>query len=617
MRLAILSIFFLSTLAPLASHAQQPNCGTLPDVFIVLDRSGSMRSSSKWHHAKAAVNKLTADFAGQIRFGLMLFPGSSSCAAGRVDVQIADNTAGAITGRLNSTAPGGNTPMAHSLTAARSYLTGLNSGHDKFVILITDGKANCGQSPDSPVAALASSGIKTFVVGFGSGVDPGQLNRLASLGQTALGGSTKYYKADSPTQLTQALQAIGTFVSCCGNGVLDPGEQCDSAITAGPGACPTSAAACDDKNACTNDAVTGAACAATCSHTPVTKAKNGDGCCPPGATSLQDNDCKPACGNGALEAGERCDPGITSGVGACPKTCDDKNACTDDAPTGKDCDVSCQFTPVTKPRDNDGCCPPSANAANDNDCSPNCGNGVLEPGEKCDTAIAAGQTGACPTVCDDNDPCTTDAISGSACNQVCAFTPVTQPKNNDGCCPAAANSLNDNDCKPVCGNGALEAGELCDIKIASGPGKCVEPADCDDQDPCTKDEVVGKDCNAKCAYSQVTPDPLKQDGCCLKGDSLRTDADCPPECTPDRTQNCIDLCQHVACKDGEYCVGGNCRPWPKQANEPGNGGNHTINGLASAKGGCSVGSKAATSQQGLGLALSLLCLLFALRRRRP
>jgi cysteine-rich repeat protein len=57
----------------------------------------------------------------------------------------------------------------------------------------------------------------------------------------------------------------------CGNKKLDPGEACDKAITAGqPGACP-SLADCDDKNKCTTDSVTGSAadCSAECSHAPI------------------------------------------------------------------------------------------------------------------------------------------------------------------------------------------------------------------------------------------------------------------------------------------------------------------------------------------------------------
>jgi hypothetical protein len=40
--------------------------------------------------------------------------------------------------------------------------------------------------------------------------------------------------------------------------------------------------------------------------------------------------------------------------------------------------------------------------------SPECGNGIVEPGENCD--------GNCPTSCDDGDVCTRDMLRGTDCN---------------------------------------------------------------------------------------------------------------------------------------------------------------------------------------------------------
>jgi len=52
--------------------------------------------------------------------------------------------------------------------------------------------------------------------------------------------------------------------------------------------------------------------------------------------------------------------------------------------------------------------------------SPPCGNGRVDPGETCDTAIPAGAPGACPPPdCDDHVPCTKDTPSGSDCTATC------------------------------------------------------------------------------------------------------------------------------------------------------------------------------------------------------
>jgi cysteine-rich repeat protein len=248
----------------------------------------------------------------------------------------------------------------------------------------------------------------------------------------------------------------------CGNGALEPGEACDTAVTAGDGLCPAS---CDDADSCTSDILLGGDCQASCLNTPITENVAGDSCCLPGATSVDDADCPAACGNAVIESGEVCDTGIAAGdPGACPTTCGDGIACTADALVGDGtCGAACTNTPITAPANGDGCCPSGATSANDNDCTPSCGNGVVGGGETCDIAIAAGSPGACPTSCADANACTTDLlVAGGTCTAACSNTPITAPVAGDSCCPAGQTSLTDADCAPVCGNSLVEAGEQCD-----------------------------------------------------------------------------------------------------------------------------------------------------------
>ncbi len=517
----------------LSRPAQAQLCGDKPDMLIVLDRSGSM-ATTKWTQAKAAVNAVVAANTGAIRFGLLLFPYPDYCSVSGVQVAVGNNTGSAISSTLNATSASGSaTPIAAALSSAYSYLVTIDPGKKKYVLLITDGSENCNANPVSAVATLYGAGIKTFVVGFGSGVNSTQLNSMAQAGGTALSGSTKYYQANNQSQLSAALKAIAGQVNCCGNGKLDAGEACDTAIASGaPGACPTW---CNDKNVCTKDTLTGSKCTAKCTYALITQPAHGDGCCPPGATSKTDNDCKIVCGNGLLEAGETCDPGIVSGAGKCPTVadCDDKNACTKDLLAGSACTLKCKNVPVQpNASTKDGCCPPGANAITDADCTPVCGNGVLEAGEKCDPKIVSG-AGKCPSLsdCDDKDKCTVDGLTGSGCNVSCTHTKLTaNPTAKDGCCPKGASSLTDKDCAPVCGNGVLEAGEACDPGITAGAGKCKTLADCDDKNACTKDELAGSGCNVTCKHTAYTASKAKKDGCCPTGASSLTDADCPAGC---------------------------------------------------------------------------------------
>jgi hypothetical protein len=252
----------------------------------------------------------------------------------------------------------------------------------------------------------------------------------------------------------------------CGNGILDTGETCDTGIATGTGACPTS---CDDGMVCTSDTLTGGGCTAACTNTPIPEG-TADACCPEGATPATDPDCTASCGNGAVEAGETCDTAITSGAGACPASCDDAIGCTTDAMTGSECTAACTHTAITTASGTtvDMCCPSGATHASDTDCPATCGDGTLDSGEACDTAIAAGSAGACPTACDDSMACTTDVlVSGGTCMAMCSHTAITTPIAGDSCCPAGANHNTDTDCPAMCGNGVTEGpGETCDPPAA-------------------------------------------------------------------------------------------------------------------------------------------------------
>jgi hypothetical protein len=289
----------------------------------------------------------------------------------------------------------------------------------------------------------------------------------------------------------------------CGNLVKEAGEKCD-------GDCPTGARSCDDNMACTEDFVQGMRCTRECAHR--LKGASGtmkDGCCPTGMMAPADADC-PGCGNGMTEInlGEKCD-------GNCPASCpdtdpspcvsfeltgtgcnvecrqvtitarvnDDKccpagassandNDCTPTCQPGPTecaarecmtgelrgmpgaCDAECVYTPITVPANGDSCCPQDANANNDNDCTPSCGNRVPEAGEDCD--------GNCPA-CESSDRCiaATSEPGSDACHPGrCMMSPVDPA---GVCCPAGSTfeQSGDRDC-PGCGNGTVDSGEDCD-----------------------------------------------------------------------------------------------------------------------------------------------------------
>jgi hypothetical protein len=324
----------------------------------------------------------------------------------------------------------------------------------------------------------------------------------------------------------------------CNNGAIESGETCDPQSSC-PTTCPWMG--------CARRKLTGAVatCTAACADDGTqTACAHGDGCCPPTCNASTDNDCKPKCGNGVVEAGEKCD-------GNCPMTCPNvgcqKRKLMGDPAT---CSAECvNDTVIATCTPGDGCCASGCTSVNDSDCSCQCGNGVVEAacGEKCD--------GNCPTSCPAMG-CQLRTLMGTGCGVQCVNGAMeTQCKNGDSCCPSACNANNDNNCTPVCGNSVVETGETCDP-----PSACQTQSDaCVDNDDTLKMRTgVVAQCTFKC---MTMPRP------CL----ATTDAHCPSACTPCgatcTTGQDIDcrlangaVCSSnnqcsVACTDGHCCAG--------------------------------------------------------------
>src|SRR5262249_183134 len=150
--------------------------------------------------------------------------------------------------------------------------------------------------------------------------------------------------------------------------------------------------------------------------------------------------------------------------------------------------------------------------------------------ETCDTGIAAGQPGACPTSCNDGNSCTIDALQNAGtCTAACTTTPVTMCRSGDGCCPLGCTNVNDGDCAPTpsSGNGLVEPGETCATGLAAGqPGAC--PTSCNDGNSCTIDVLQNAGtCMAACTTTPVTM-CRSGDGCCPLGCTNVNDGDCAP-----------------------------------------------------------------------------------------
>jgi hypothetical protein len=247
-----------------------------------------------------------------------------------------------------------------------------------------------------------------------------------------------------PPNAADAAAISGGRAQTCGNGVFDEGESCEADDAAHP--CPT-AADCDDGDACTQDEVRGSAeaCDARCVSRPIRAQVSGDGCCITEPDASADADCLPKCGNGKKEMGEVCD-------GACPTRCPVSAGCQQQMLRGsaEGCDAECVEVTITAPQDGDGCCPDGANATIDGDCT------------GCRTAE--------------------DCAFAERCNAGTCECPGMPSATNPEHCGRCGNACDESEecdngkCEPLCGNGRIDDGEVCDESAAgwtNSSGACV------------------------------------------------------------------------------------------------------------------------------------------------
>lgn len=241
-----------------------------PQVMLVLDKSGSMVLNdwdhdadpdtpelTRWRSLHGVVEGIVAGFDAQMELGAVLFP-SLAARANYAQACLMSATPETPVGPLQgavvlaalppadadgATIQGG-TPATAGIKLAVEHLSGREPGPRRYLVLVTDGAANCKEDPASTheiadvydealaptvAAAHAEHGIATFVVGVDiqditSPVLPdGQpdatntherLNEVAIAGGMPRPGPEKFHNAQNQLELAAALTAIAQQVSC-------------------------------------------------------------------------------------------------------------------------------------------------------------------------------------------------------------------------------------------------------------------------------------------------------------------------------------------------------------------------------------------------------------------
>ncbi|MEO8876467.1 MAG: vWA domain-containing protein [Polyangiaceae bacterium] len=222
-----------------------------PNLYFVLDRSGSMLDDGKWQTVRQVVANVVEKIGPRAKFGVALFsdPAGQGCTPGKevMPVRTGDSpagTAGVTTNEViatTSVGASGGTPTATTLLALAPAIEALPGR--TFVILATDGGPNCNGSaicdaahcianienvagcptggpfdcctnttgaPDAnlncldadptidAIAALKTKNVPTYVVGIpGSAPYASLLDQLALAGGTARGSEPQYYSVSS------------------------------------------------------------------------------------------------------------------------------------------------------------------------------------------------------------------------------------------------------------------------------------------------------------------------------------------------------------------------------------------------------------------------------------
>jgi len=264
------------------------------NMLIVVDKSGSMSTvpngyqKTKWAGAVDSLKTALTPSDTLIKYGMLLFPYSSTAAATscelatgetavNIPVGVAAETVPKINDLMGTTTPGGGTPTAAALASALDYYTsgaGVLLEGQKYVLLVTDGGPNCNagiaclpgsctanmdnspavcgktvanccdvsvksaQNPNpqtlclddqnvlTKIQALAAEGIKTFVVGIpGTEAYAGYLDAFATAGGVPVTDPAKTHKYYEVTGENGLLDTFNTITTSLVRSCTVPLEQ--------------------------------------------------------------------------------------------------------------------------------------------------------------------------------------------------------------------------------------------------------------------------------------------------------------------------------------------------------------------------------------------------------
>jgi hypothetical protein len=216
-------------------------------------------AETKWAIAVGAVEALTAELDGTVRFGLELFPQdpdgecvplgesldgararNASCEGGQLEVAPTIDAHAAIDAAIDPETTGlcSTTPIGAALETATAALAAVAvDGRAQHVVFVGDGKDTCDDDLVlDTIDAMAAAGLVVHVVAFddqSGGIDVRALDDMACAAGTATGfpasceldrdghyrapndGEPRFFLAEDGAALSEALRGLAGDV-CCG-----------------------------------------------------------------------------------------------------------------------------------------------------------------------------------------------------------------------------------------------------------------------------------------------------------------------------------------------------------------------------------------------------------------
>jgi len=197
-----------------------------PDVYVVLDKSGSMEQGGRWGQATSALDQIADELGDTLNFGLLAY--SAPETSGRREVRcdlpellaMGSHSPNAIKQSYATTRPDGGTPSPTALRKVRQQNLYQHSASDnrEIVVYVTDGAPNvdgpvgrpdaCDVDRSAPSTTvqearqLNQAGVNVYAIGFRGGV-ASQLQSVAEAG-----GTNQWIEANDTQQLVSAVTGI-------------------------------------------------------------------------------------------------------------------------------------------------------------------------------------------------------------------------------------------------------------------------------------------------------------------------------------------------------------------------------------------------------------------------